>query len=655
MLRGHSGQGLVAVLLPMLMVAGLSLCCKASVLASGQGQGSQSAVSSWRRHGRGDSSPPPLLRLRGAGERGRGHDVIPRRRLVKGKRSSASAGNGGGGGSLFPEGTQVPNPIGLFSTQPSSGIGLGIQGQGQQPAMMGQGQVTSSHATPFGQLGSFPGAPAGAAPTFRSGSTFGGQANPFGALSSPPAAAASGSPAAAAAAGGMGQPGGAGGFGNSAQIPSTGMVFGSMQAGGGANIGQGGAGFGVSQPTPSFSFGPSSSANAPGVAMAGNQSSPFGMFGGAGVQAPQQTSPFGAPNPATGGTQHPSRGAAGGRQAGGFKFGFGGVASSEGDAAASSAGQPPPGGGDGGFKFGATALGFGAGFPSGPTPPLGGEIKSPLQATPFSFGPSSGASFGGGASSGGQFLASKPTAGPSPSGVGSFAATGTAATAPSTTSGMARFGGWGGTSTSPFSLPSANVTSRSPSVMFGARPLAAGQPSSSASSVAGAEASPPASYKKGTFLGLSKGGSANFGFIRPSDGDGTDNVFVHGSNLPEGLEAGAPVEYCLALHEQVGAGLGAAGVGAGEERKQAVNVRVPAAGGGTDAGAVPAGAGAGGEGMGDGNKPSLSELFGGGADGGWTCDTCMVSNKALADKVSCCLRPLVRVCMRGLASCFIHP
>lgn len=54
----------------------------------------------------------------------------------------------------------------------------------------------------------------------------------------------------------------------------------------------------------------------------------------------------------------------------------------------------------------------------------------------------------------------------------------------------------------------------------------------------------------GVFLGLSKGGTANFGFIKPEDGDG-HNVFVHMSNLEEGLAAGHSVVYDLAPHEQV--------------------------------------------------------------------------------------------------------
>lgn len=54
---------------------------------------------------------------------------------------------------------------------------------------------------------------------------------------------------------------------------------------------------------------------------------------------------------------------------------------------------------------------------------------------------------------------------------------------------------------------------------------------------------------RGTFLGLSKGGTANFGFIKP-EAEG-QNVFVHGSNLAEDLQAGQTVDYELAPHEQV--------------------------------------------------------------------------------------------------------
>lgn len=630
--RGYPSRWLLAVSMPLLVVARLSFHCEASSPAARHDQGFPPPVLSCRRIGGWDSSPSPLLRLRGAGERGRGHDVIPRRRLVKGKRSTAPAGEGGGGGSFFPEGTQVPNPVGLFSSQPSSGIGLGIQGQAPQPATMAQGQAMTPSATPFGQLGSFPAA--GTAPAFQSGSTFGGLANPFGAQSSPPAPAVSGSPTAAAAAGGLGQPGGTGGFGSGGQIPATSMFFGGVQAGGGVKTQQGGVGLGVSKPTPSFSFGVPSSGSAPGTIVAGNQSSPFGMFGGAGAQVSQQTSPFGAGAASTVGNQIPAGGAKAGANAGGFKFSFGGGASSEGDAAASSAGWPSSGGGDGGFKFGASTPSFGAGLIPGAAPPLVGETKSPQKAPSFSFGPSSGSPFGGGASISGQFPASKPP----------FDL--------SQPSGMAGgFGGIGGTSASPFSLPSANATSPSPTTMFGISNSAAEQQGSFGLSGAEAGADSKQHYK-GTFLGLSKGGSANFGFIRPSDGDGTDNVFVHGSNLPEGLEAGAQVQYSLALHEQPGAGGGSAGVGAGEERKQAVNVRFLPAGaagaaagtagavggavggvGGTNVGTSAGGDTAGvGEGVGN-EKPPLSELFGGVVAGEWTCDTCMVSNQASADKV----------------------
>ncbi len=59
----------------------------------------------------------------------------------------------------------------------------------------------------------------------------------------------------------------------------------------------------------------------------------------------------------------------------------------------------------------------------------------------------------------------------------------------------------------------------------------------------------PGGRHRGTFLGLSKGGTANFGFIKPeTDGQ---NVFVHGSNLAEDLQAGQIVDYELAPHEQV--------------------------------------------------------------------------------------------------------
>ncbi len=66
----------------------------------------------------------------------------------------------------------------------------------------------------------------------------------------------------------------------------------------------------------------------------------------------------------------------------------------------------------------------------------------------------------------------------------------------------------------------------------------------------GLTAGPPPGIKyTGTFLGLSKGGTANFGFIKPeSEGQ---NVFVHSSNLAENLQSGQMVEYELAPHEQV--------------------------------------------------------------------------------------------------------
>ena len=65
-------------------------------------------------------------------------------------------------------------------------------------------------------------------------------------------------------------------------------------------------------------------------------------------------------------------------------------------------------------------------------------------------------------------------------------------------------------------------------------PFGGAAPSASAP---GAPAGPGAGAQRGVFLGLSKGGSANFGFITP-DSAGMANVFVHRTNLPDGLCAG---------------------------------------------------------------------------------------------------------------------
>ncbi|EKX44671.1 hypothetical protein GUITHDRAFT_139599 [Guillardia theta CCMP2712] len=80
-------------------------------------------------------------------------------------------------------------------------------------------------------------------------------------------------------------------------------------------------------------------------------------------------------------------------------------------------------------------------------------------------------------------------------------------------------------------------------------------------------------WSEGEFLGLAKGGTANFGFIRPKGTSGP-NIFVHKSNIHDEVQTGDVVKYQLAPHEPLSS---KSPVGDKNEMKndklQAVNVR----------------------------------------------------------------------------------
>ena len=125
---------------------------------------------------------------------------------------------------------------------------------------------------------------------------------------------------------------------------------------------------------------------------------------------------------------------------------------------------------------------------------------------------------------------------------------------------------------------------------------------------------------EGEFLGLAKGGVANFGFIKPvapaGGGGGTGNIFVHKSNLKPAsadLAAGQRVRYRLAPHDTPGFG-----AGADAPRVQAVEVEVQAAAymekQGTEPTTTKTGSDAGGP------RADVDE-----GDAEWRCETCMVS------------------------------
>ena len=125
---------------------------------------------------------------------------------------------------------------------------------------------------------------------------------------------------------------------------------------------------------------------------------------------------------------------------------------------------------------------------------------------------------------------------------------------------------------------------------------------------------------EGEFLGLAKGGVANFGFIKPvapaGGGGGTGNIFVHKSNLKPAsvdLAAGQRVRYRLAPHDTPGFG-----AAADAPRVQAVEVEVQAAAHmekqGTEPTTTKTGSDAGGP------RADVDE-----GDAEWRCETCMVS------------------------------
>ena len=123
---------------------------------------------------------------------------------------------------------------------------------------------------------------------------------------------------------------------------------------------------------------------------------------------------------------------------------------------------------------------------------------------------------------------------------------------------------------------------------------------------------------RGEFLGLAKGGVANFGFIKPADAaggaGGGGNIFVHKSNIKMGragdaeLSVGQRVRYRLAPHEAPSSFGGMPSA----QRVQAVEVEA-------DDGGVDEQGQAGGQG---------AALSGGVKDGEWRCGVCMVTNKA---------------------------
>jgi len=143
--------------------------------------------------------------------------------------------------------------------------------------------------------------------------------------------------------------------------------------------------------------------------------------------------------------------------------------------------------------------------------------------------------------------------------------------------------------------------------------------------------------RHGEFLGLAKGGLANFGFIKPAvadaGGDASGNIFVHKSNIKytkDGgdLQTGQRVTYRLAPH---GAPSGRAGMteGGDASRVQAVEVEVHEESGGNDKAAAPA--------AGPANAGGLSAISAGTVSSKqWRCTVCMVANDADKSKCVCC-------------------
>jgi len=149
----------------------------------------------------------------------------------------------------------------------------------------------------------------------------------------------------------------------------------------------------------------------------------------------------------------------------------------------------------------------------------------------------------------------------------------------------------------------------------------------------------------GEFLGLAKGGGANFGFIKPAapagGGGGSGNIFVHKSNIKhvvgtDELGAGQPVRYRLAPHEAPSSPRSGMDAGGDTSRVQAVEVEACVSEGGSE--------GEGGKGMGMGGSHFGEERAASSARGReeWRCDVCMVTNKGEVSKCVCCegLRPI---------------